>query len=240
MQIELPTTLPVDFSDEHSSSITLPITLPMTFSTERDATVKLPVTLPISFVLRSVVKKSINIPYKENVSTDKYSGTTLLPYKETAIGNVTKIPIKESGWYFPGLILQENVITNVSTQLSLVEDVQALILVDFELLSMNTLKITWYGHSVPSFTIMKKSAIDEEYIESGTYSWSSDYAIVEIGSEEYNIYLQGSSNSGTSAVYTIAGTNDVIVEPNINVALNDKIYELEVNYTSEYRVIIEY
>ena len=58
--------------------------------------------------------------------------------------------------------------------------------------------------------------------------------------KEYNIYLQGSANSGTSAVYTIAGVNDVIVEPDIDVTVNDKIYELDVDYTSVYRINIEY
>lgn len=242
MQIKLPVTIPVDFSETESgvSTITLPITLPMTFSNGKVATVKLPVTLPMSFVSKSGIKKTICIVYRENVSTEKYHGTTILPYKETATGKVTKIPFKETGWYFPGLILSENVITNISTQLSLVENVQALILVDFELLSTNSLKLTWYGHIVPSFTVMKKSAVDDKYTESGTYNWNAEYAIVDIKSEDYNIYLQGAANSGTSAVYTIAGVNDAIVEPDINVAMNDKIYELEIDYTSEYRITIEY
>lgn len=238
--IKLPITLPMEFKSDEKYSIKLPITLPMTFSNGKIATVKLPVTLPMSFTSKSGIKRTIYITYRENVSTEKYHGTTLLPYKEIATGKVTKIPYKETGWYFPGLILSENVITSISSQLNLVENVQALILVDFELMSMNTLKLTWYGHTVPSFTIMKKSAVDETYTESGSYNWSAEYAAVDIESEEYNIYLQGSANSGTSAVYTIAGVNDVIVEPDIDVTVNDKIYELDVNYTSVYRINIEY
>lgn len=260
MHIELPVTIPIKFSDSNSgiSTITLPITLPMKFSNNeayyiklpvtlpiafsngKVATIKLPITLPMSFEINSNIKKKIYIVYKEHVSTEKYHGVTLLPYKEIPSGKVTKIPFKETGWYFPGLILSENVITNISTQLNLVENVQALILVDFELLSVNTLKLTWYGHIVPAFTIMKKSAVDENYTESGNYNWNAGSAVVEIESEDYNIYLQGSSNSGTSAVYTIAGVNNVIVEPNIDVIVNEKIYEFEVNYASVYRISVEY
>ena len=124
--------------------------------------------------------------------------------------------------------------------MTLSENVQSLILVDFELVSTNTLRITWYGNPVPSFTIMKKSAVDSTYKEAGKFNWSDESATFDIESEDYNVYLQGSENSGTSAIYTIAGVNDTLVIPDVEVLLNEKIYEFNIDYASEYRFVIDY
>lgn len=221
-------------------SIVLPVNLPTSLDGVQTIGVTLPLTLPFSLVSYNENRNSQLIPYRETVDLQPYHGKETLPYRESPTGKIMKIPFREKAWFFPGLILSENVIDEFSTQLALVENVQALILVDFELLSSNTLKLTWYGHSVPSFTIMKKSETDEEYIADKTYAWGSDYATVEIASEDYNIYLQGSSNSGSSAVYTIGGTNNILVKPDVSVALNDKIHIATIEYTSIYRIEINY
>ena len=215
--------------------INLPVNLPTSIVSNSVTGISLPFSLPLSLLNASVERHTFLVPYVESVNLHTYHGVERIIYKEKATGQIVKIPYKEQAWYFPGLILSENVIDEMSAQLTLVENVQALILVDFELLSTNTLRITWYGNSVPSFTVMKKSAIDEQYISDKTYNWNQSSAIVEIESEDYNIYLQGTANSGTSAVYTIGGTNSVLVEPKVEVALNDisKIIRYEISDITE-------
>lgn len=239
MGITLPTDLPTSLTYNNVSGISLPFTLPMSFNSSKKG-ITLPLILPMTF--SSIKEKRITslIPYKETVNLKQYKETSLVPYYESASGQISKIPFKEKAWHFPGLIISENVITEVSQQLNIVENVQALILVNFGLLSTNRLRLTWYGNTVPSFTVMKKSATDEKYSSDGTYDWGETEAIVDIESEDYNVYLQGTSNSGTSAVYTIGGANDVLVEPTVNVALNRKIYTLDIDYTSIYTLDIDY
>lgn len=238
--IKLPIELPIVFNSASvSTSVKLPLTLPFTFVGKK-GTVKLPVTLPLCFESIGQIKKYTIIKYKEKINFDVIHRTITLPVKETAIGKVTKIPYKEKAWKFPGLILQERVLSHIHKEISLSENVQALILVDFELISSNTLRIKWYGNSVPSFTIMKKSAVDENYTEAGTHNWSEESATFDIGSEDYNIYLQGSSNSGTSSVYNIASINDALVIPDVEVLLNEKIYEFEIDNISKYELVINY
>ena len=219
--------------------VILPINLPTTMNNFVIG-MSLPVILPVTLISDDSQRQTKTVPYHESVSTKPFHGKTTLPYKENARGKVSKIPYKEKAWFFPGLILSENVIEECSTQLTLVENVQALILVNFELLSSNTLKLTWYGNNVPSFTIMKKSETDEEFIADKRYSWNDEYAIVDIRSEDYNIFLQGTSNSGSSAVYTIGAVNNLLVLPEVNVALNDKIHTAVIEYTSVYKIEINY
>lgn len=87
---------------------------------------------------------------------------------------------------------------------------------------------------------MKKSSVDDTYIVDATYPWAADGAIVDIESEDYNVYLQGTSNSGSSPVYTIAGVNNILAIPVVDVLFNEKIYEVGINYTSMYTVPINY
>lgn len=240
--VKLPVELPISFMQRSSSgTVKLPATLPISFTENNSGFVaRLPITLPLRFESVGQIKRYAIIEYKEKANLEKYYGFTTLPFYESAIGNTTKIPYTETAWRFPGLILQERVLSHVNKQLTLSENVQSLILVDFELVSMNTLKIKWYGNSVPSFTIMKKSAVDDVYKESGNFNWTDESATFDIESEEYNVYLQGSENSGTSAVYTIAGVNDTLVIPDVEVLLNEKIYEADINYTEEYHFVINY
>lgn len=238
MGLILPITLPTSLTNKKNVTITLPITLPLSF-TEKGK-ISLPITLPLRFIRSSEKRNTTVILYREHINLSEFYGSDILPYRETAFGKTVKIPYKETAWFFPGLILSENVITTVSQQLNIVENVQALILVDFELMSTNSLKLSWYGNTVPSFTIMKKSAVDENYTPDKTYNWDEKEAIVNIESEDYNLYLQGSSNSGTSAIYNIGGTSNVLIEPEVEVSLNDKIYTIEIDYVTKYYLEINY
>ena len=240
--VELPVELPISFVKKTSNgTVKLPATLPINFTASNSGFVaRLPVTLPLKFEAVGQIKRYTIIEYKEKVNLDRYFGVTTLPFYECSVGKTVKIPYTENAWRFPGLVLQECILSHVNKQVTLSENVQSLILVDFELVSTNTLKIKWYGNSVPSFTIMKKSAVDDTYKEAGKFNWTDESATFDIESEDYNVYLQGSENSGTSAVYTIAGANDTLVIPDVEVLLNEKIYEADINYISEYHFVINY
>lgn len=240
--VRLPVEIPISFTTKKSvGTIKIPTTLPVAFAANASGyVVKLPVTLPLRFESVGEIKRYAIIEYHEKTNLSQIHRTSRLPYSEIADGKATKIPYYETAWRFPGLILQEKVLSHVQKELTLSENVQSLILVDFELVSTNTLRITWYGNPVPSFTIMKKSAVDSTYKEAGKFNWFDESATFDIESEDYNAYLQGSENSGTSAVYTIAGVNDTLVIPDVEVLLNEKIYEFNIDYSSEYRFVIDY
>lgn len=240
MSAELPIEIPINLTSKSNSSISLPVTLPFLFSENNKPIVRLPVVIPLKFESVGQIKRYVILPYNERINLETVHKKVSIPVYETASGSVAKIPYIETAWNFPGLILQERILSQVHKELTLSENVQALILVNFELISANTLRITWYGNSVPSFTIMKKSAVDDNYIAAGTFNWSDESATFDIESEDYNIYLQGTANSGTSAVYTIAGVNDTLVIPDVEVLLNEKIYEFDIDYISEYKLVINY
>lgn len=238
--ISLPISLPISFDGDRKCTVSLPVTLPFSLTDNKKSTITLPVTLPISFESKGYIKKSVNIPYYETVNLKKYHGIAKIPYHERPTGKVAKIGFKEHSWKFEGLILNENVITTLSAQQTLTENIQSLILVDFELMSTNKLKFTWYGNSVPSFTVMMKSYTDENYTRGNTYNWSDSYGVADIKSEDYQVYLQGTADSGTSAIYTIAGANTLLVLPTLQVNVNEKIYSMDIENISEYRIEINY
>lgn len=240
--VVLPVTLPISFSSNSNkpATVSLPVTLPISFNSGGKPVISLPITLPMSFYSGGIVKKKTTIPYIETVSLDKYHGLYKVLYKEKASGKVAKTEFREHSWRFDGLILNENVITTLNAQQTLTENIQALILVDFELMSTNKLKFTWYGHSVPSFTVMMKSFTDEKYIKGNTYNWNDKEGYAEIKSEDYNIYLQGVADSGTSAIYTIAGVNNILVLPKLQVNLNEKIYNIPIDNTATHIIKINY
>ena len=245
--LTFPISFPMSFyssSGTQTEGLSFPLRFPMRFytsSSEVEEGVRFPVTFPFMFKHnRGEREVTIKIPIKFTAFTGVYNGQAILPYNETASGKTTSVPFKETAWWFPGLFLEENIISEMHAELNVAENIQALILADFELESANRVKVSWYGHTVPSLTIMKKSDADDEYTASGTYGWDEGEATFDIASEDYNIYLKGTSNSGSSSVYTIGGTSDVVVIPTVEVSLNEKIYDLEIDNTSKYHIIINY
>lgn len=199
----------------------------------------LPLYFPFTFTngLNRLIKK---IPIRFSVYTGEYHGVSSIPYKETAHGATMSIPFNETAWWFPGLFLEENIIDTQHASLNVTENIQSLILADFELISSNKVKVSWYGNTVPSVIVMKKSESEETYVASGEYGWGVGTATIDIAGEDYNIYLMGSSNSGTSAIYTIGSINDSLVVPDVELTLNEKIYTLEIDNMATYRLVIDY
>lgn len=240
--IEFPIYFPVSFNKTSKEGMSFPVKFPMTFysSVEEDG-MRFPVSFPFVFTHEATKRDfTVKIPVRCTADTEIYHGVSILPYKETACGKTTSIKFNETAWWFPGLFLEENIITEAHSELNITENIQSLILADFELESSNRVKVSWYGNTVPSLSIMKKSDADEEYMASETYGWDVGEAYIDIAGEDYNVYLRGSSNSGTSAIYTIGGISDVLVVPEVEVLMNEKIYDLEIDNPSKYHIVINY
>ena len=59
------------------------------------------------------------------------------------------MPIRKTAWEFKGLVIDENIVSKRKTQLLVDEKIYSQIVVSFELLNENQLKITWSGTRVP-------------------------------------------------------------------------------------------
>ena len=238
--IKFPLKFPIAFVSSKSVGFTFPLKFPLNFVSNKSLGFTFPLRFPMQFDSGDENRFVIKVPIKFNAYTGIYNGTKKMPFYESAVGKITKTPFKEKAWWFPGLMIEENIISKQSADISISENIQSLIQADFEMLSTNKVKVDWYGDTVPSVIIMKKSDSDEIYINDGTYSWDANYAIVDISSEDYNIYLLGTQNSGSSAIYTVGNANDTVVVPEIGVSLNEKVYDLELDNMSVYHLTINY
>lgn len=243
--VRLPVTLPINFSGEEipEGMIKLPITLPMSFSqgSVPAGMVRLPITLPMKFSSGSSAnRKKVRLTTSVTPNEGQYKSSTKLPLQETASLTVARLPIRETAWNFKGIILEENVVGRMSAPLTLIEEVRSRILVDTEILNRNTIKVKWYGDKVPKVEVTKKMAVDDEYESVGLYDWEAGEAIFEVDNNEYNIKLVGTNNTGESSVVEIGEGANIDINTILNVSLNEKIYNVNVDNTSYYKIYVNY
>ena len=112
--------------------------------------IQLPIKLP--FTLGKV--NAADVYYQEKIRL------SLVPTAETTknfslkiscipTGEVFSMPIRKTAWEFKGLVIDENIVSKRKTQLLVDEKIYSQIVVSFELLNENQLKITWSGTRVP-------------------------------------------------------------------------------------------
>lgn len=222
--------------------------------------IKLPAMLPTSLDGTKIgIQLPIKLPFRiEEVNKDDIYYQTkirlsLVPTAETIAknfslkitcsptGGIFSMPIKETAWEFKGLIVDENIVSKRKTQLLVDEKIYSQIVVSFELLNENQLKITWSGTRVPRVQIYTKSLEQENYILYNTYAWNRNGAILPIRAQNYYIKLVGINDSGSSEEYLINSPIEIGIEPVLNmVNSTDKIYNIDVSYTSEYNIEVEY
>lgn len=243
-KILIPVSLPVSFTDKRTEgTIILPVTLPMKFysSAVTKGKVKLPITLPMKFSDGSSVnRKKINLPLSETPLEGTFKNSIKLPLIETASINSIKMPVKETAWHFKGLIIEENVVGKMNSSLTLLEEIRSRILTETEILDRNTVKVKWYGDEVPKLEVMKKIAGDEKYESIGIYEWSDGEAVFKIDNNEHNIQLIGLNGTGESAVVEIGEGEVVDINTQLNILLNEKIYNINVNCASKYKIYVDY
>lgn len=234
--ITLPVELP--FTLGSSGTVTLPLTLPFVFDSGGKGTVTLPLTLPFSFMAKG--RNTIKLPIKETCEYLDERKLYKLPIREAASTNLVKLPVKEYSWMFYGLILEENLIETMRKPLVLMEDVKARILFDMGLKNGTDVNIHWYGDEVPAVEIYKKLLTDEEYELVSTHKWTDDNADMVLGNGEFDIMLKGVNGTGESIPSSLGETSYIEVDVNVQLPVNEKIYSFDIEYTSVYRIDINY
>ena len=241
-KLQLPIALKQTYSPS-AKGITLPLNLPMSFKERAFVNgIQLPVTLPFSFGKISSDKIFYNKKLKIIAQPQpKEENKVYLRISEKPSGAPNYLPISETVWYFPGLIVEENIVTSQKESLLVDERIFSQIIANFELLSPSQLKVSWSGARVPRVEIYMKNREEEDYTLYNSYTWNRGSAIIPIIDNNYYIKLEGIRESGSSGEYLISPSLQIGITPELSmVNKNDKIYNVDINYISEYKVDIKY
>lgn len=244
MGVTLPIELPITLAGGVSSKgVTLPITLPLTFPLGRENEgylVKLPVTLPMSFTPMEHVRWVIKVPESVTVEFANIHNELKIPLKEEARPLGIKVPLKEFTMDFKGLIIEENVVATMHKDITILEDIRSRIMFDVELVNRNLVRISWYGEEVPNVEVCHKMEVDEEWTTVGTYGWK-DYPVeFTIDNNERQIKLFGGGNTGESGICTIGETMYIHIIPEVGVLVNEKIYNVGIDFKRTFRTDVNY
>ena len=231
--VELQTLLPVALSSLNNGGVELPVTLPFTLGGEK-ATVKLPLTLPFAFEQQGE-RKEILLNVKEECRYIVTNNSMKVPVKERAYGKSIKVPLTETALTFEGFIMEENVVATMQSSLPLIDEVRNRILVDVSMLDRNTLMLEWYGEKVDKFDIYIRAIVDDEYQYYSTHTWDEKTATISIDDNAYYIQLVGHNGSGESFVVEVDVNTPLAIKSDVTISLNEKIYDIDVDYTSAYR-----
>lgn len=221
--------------------IQLPIKLPTALDKYKIG-IQLPIKLP--FRISRVKKDDIFYQQKLKISITpdaEQKNKVFLRISERPTGAPNFLPISETVWAFPGLIVKENIVAPRKTQLLVDEKIYSQIIASFELLSPTQLKLSWSGTRVPRVQVYIKSSEAEEYSLYNTYAWNRSNVILPLQNQNYYIKLIGLNDSGSSDEYLISTPLEIGIKPELNmVNSTDKIYNIDVSYTSEYKIEVEY
>lgn len=244
MGVTLPIELPITLAGGVSSKgVTLPITLPLTFPLGRENEgylVKLPVTLPMSFTPMEHVRWVIKVPESVTVEFANIHNELKIPLKEEARPLGIKVPLKEFTMDFKGLIIEENVVATMHKDITILEDIRSRIMFDVELVNRNLVRISWYGEEVPNIIVCHKMEVDEEWTTVGTYGWK-DYPVeFTIDNNERQIKLFGGNSTGESGICTIGETMYIHIIPEVGVLVNEKIYNVGIDFKRTFRTNVNY
>ena len=223
--------------------IQLPIQLPTTLEQKNyKIGIQLPLTLPFSFGQIN----NDDIFYNKNLPIfitpiENAKNVAILKISERPTGSPVYLPISQTVWSFSGLLVSENIVSQKKSQLLVNEKIYTEIIPNFSLISKNQLQISWTGTRVPRVEVYIKSLENEDYKLYGTYSWNRGSVIIPIESHSYYIKLQGYRDSGISNEYLMNAPLQIGIKPILQmVNSSDKIYNIDINYTSEYKIDVEY
>ena len=234
--VELPAVLPVLLSSSSQGGVELPLTLPFVLSSGGKKTVQLPLTLPFTFESTGVQdRREIIINMKEQVRFMSTNKSTKFPVREQARGKSIKIPLSETALTFEGFVIQENVIDKMVSSLVLEEEVRNRILVDVSMTDRNNLVLKWYGEKVDELDIFIRPFVELEYQLYSTHKWGEGEANVFIDDNAYYIQLVGKNGSGESFELEIDVSTPIQIKSDVTISLNEKIYDIDIDYTSAYR-----
>lgn len=244
MGANLPITLPFIMSSTGigKKGVTLPVTLPFAFTGEvvKPTRVKIPLTLPMSFNTSERTKLTVHVPTTFEVEFANLYQELKVPLKETVDTKVVKVPLKEFAIDFKGVIIEENVVAKMRKDITVLEDIRSRILFDAEMVNRNLLKVSWYGEEVPSVEVRHKMEVDEGWTSVGVFAWAEKSATFALDNNEHHIMLIGGNNTGESGKCIVGEANYIRVDPTVGVLINEKIYNVNIDFISEIRVEINY
>ena len=244
MSVTLPVALPLTLAGGVSSKgVTLPITLPLTFPTgsgHEDYLVKLPLTLPMNFTLMEATPREFKIPMSVTAEFANEHHVFKIPLREEARPLGVKIPLKEYTMDFKGLIIEENVVATMHKDITIIEDIRSRIMFDVELINRNTVQLSWYGEEVPSVEVCHKMEADEDWTVVGNFAWNQCPVEFNIDNNERLIKLFGGNSTGESGTCTIGETMYIHIIPEVGVLVNEKIYNVGVNFAQTFRTNVNY
>ena len=221
--------------------IQLPIKLPTALD-EYKIGIQLPIKVP--FRISRIKKDDIYYQEKLKISSipqESIGNKVFLRISERPSGAPNFLPISETVWAFPGLIVSENVVSARKNQLLIDEKIYSQIIASFELISPTQLKVSWTGSRVPRVQVYIKSLESENYTLYNTYAWNRGNVIITLQNQNYYIRLIGINDSGSSETYLINTPLEIGIQPELNMVNSiDKIYNINVPYTSEYKIEVEY
>lgn len=228
--------------------LSLPLDIPFSFSKIDNELVissegfKFPLSLPFSLSEK-----------KQSVTPSKTSGLSLplsLPFalstaEEEIVNGRKKVTkrynVTEKAWVFQGIVFDENVVSLMSSQVLLLEEVKGRILVDLMLVDKNHIKLKWYGSPVETVQVFKKLDIDDKYESDGDpIPWDVGETTITISDSSYNVVLKGPNGSGESGVIDILDTGADMVKHDLKIALNEKTYFLTVDFKQTYSLNINF
>ena len=244
MGVTLPLTIPFTMSDSGTSKkgVTLPVTLPITFSADYavENRVKLPITLPMTFDTAEITRIVVCIPTSIVTEFANLHQVLKVPLTEEAHAKGIKVPLTEFAMDFKGLIVEETIVDKMRKDITLLEDIRSRILFDVELIDRNHVKVSWYGEAVPTIEVRHKMEVDENWTSVGVYNWDDESAEFSLDNNEHQIMLIGGNSTGESGTGIVGETLYIRIDPTIGVLVNEKIYNVNINFTEEYHVDVNY
>lgn len=223
--LRLPHTIPIQLGiPNYKVGIKLPHTLPVKF--QRYSTENISYTKKLPIYLRPAEAQPNQVSLKISVKP---------------AGWPTYLPITETVWVFNGLLVSENLVTNKRSSLLIDERIYSQIIPSFKLVSPTELEVSWSGTRVPRVEIYTKSLETEEYTLFNSYSWNRGSATIPLEDHNYYIRLVGARDSGQSEEYLINSALQIGIQPELEMVSDaDKIYNVDVDYISEYQIQVEY
>lgn len=244
MGVTLPLRIPFVMSSSGTgkNGVTLPVTLPVTFSAEmgEENRVALPITLPMTFNTSKITRIVICVPTTITAEFANLHQELKVPLTEQARAKGIKVPLKEFTMDFKGLIVEETIVDKMRKDITLLEDIRSRILFDVELIDRNHVKVSWYGEAVPTVEVRHKMEVDENWTSVGVYNWNDESAEFALDNNEHQIMLIGGNSTGESGTGVVGETLYIRIDPTIGVLVNEKVYNVNINFTSEHHITVNY
>lgn len=224
-------------SERYGKGIVLPLSLPFSFPGNGSGKITLPITLPFSFRAKEEgARIRIDIPVQETHRARTEYRSANVPMQETGTGKVGQIPSTEIAWDFEGFIIEETVIDKFNSSFTIIDEVRNRIFTTIEMIDANNIYVHWTcAQQLPGVDVLRKTFVDEEYTVVSSHKWSEGKAKLSIAGSAYQVLLQGHDGSGESYVLEIEDAVPIEIRAITSISLNEKSFDIPVNYTRDFK-----